>query len=164
MNKKAAVELSMNFLVIVILAVVIVGFSFYIFFTIFGKAEELSELTQERLNERVEALQCDGVVCMPSTYKKLPRGKSHLFGVKILNTGDDGEFTLDVNHLDEPTLNYAPRNPYPVFVKRNKEERVGIGVDVPKNASSGVYIFNVEVLDPAGAPYGPKQQIRIEVP
>ena len=83
MNKKGAIELSVNFLVISRLAIVIVGFSFYIFFTVFGEAQDLSDLTQEQLNERIEDLQCDGTVCMSSSYKKMNRGDLNLFGVKI---------------------------------------------------------------------------------
>ncbi len=161
MNKKA-IELSVNFLVIIILAIVIVGLSFYILFTVFGEASELGELTQEQLNERVENLQCDGIVCMPLTSKTLYRGQSHLFGVKILNTGAKGDFIVKVIHLDEPTLNYVPQT-YVINIDSNQEEPVGIIVDVPKNASSGVYIFNIDVSDPSNTPYG-RQQLRIEVP
>lgn len=164
MSKKAAIELSMNFLVIIILAIVILGFSFYLFFSVYGKAQELGELTQAQLNERVEELQCDGVVCISSNYQKLHRGKFHLFGVKITNTGEESEFIVNVEHVpvDEQTLNYVPKE-YPITIGQNKEGRVGIGIAVPKEAASGIYIFNVDVTR-NGFLYGTKQQIRVEVP
>ena len=162
MNKKA-VELSVNFLVVIILAIVIVGLSFYILFTVFGEASELGELTQEQLNERVENLQCDGIVCMPLTSKILHRGQSHLFGMKILNTGAKNDFIVKVIPFDEPTLNYVPQTPYVINIDANQEEPVGIVVDVPKDASSGIYIFNIDVYVGDDI-YAPRQQLRIEVP
>ncbi len=162
MHKKAAIELSVNFLVIIILAIVIVGFSFFIFFTVFMEAQDLSDLTQEQMNERIEELQCDGTVCMSSTYRKMNRGDFHLFGIKILNTGEDAEFKVIVNATDKLTLNYVPKE-YEVSIEQNKAEPVAIGIKVQKDQTSGIYIFNIHV-EKGGISYGNTQQIRIEVP
>ena len=70
MNKKG-IELSVNFLVVLILSIVIISFGIYLLTSVVGKASELSKMTQEDLNKRIETLQCSGNVCFAVNYKLL---------------------------------------------------------------------------------------------
>ena len=168
MRKKAAIELSANFLVVIILSIVIVGFSVYILTTMVSKAKELGSMTQEDLDQRIESLQCSGIVCTAINYKQIERGKFDTFGVKVFNTGmTPGElFTIKVSQASpaSPQLNWQPKD-YQFNIQQNDEARIGIGIEVPKNTTSGTYIFNVNITK-AGqtAIYGYPQQIRVEVP
>ena len=162
MNKKG-IELSINFLVVIILSIVIVTFSVIILTSIVGKAGELNKMTQEDLDKRIESLQCTGIVCFAVNYKELERGDFHIFGLKVF-TRDEGNFELKVEQASPatPKLLFQPKN-YTFSLDGNDETRIGIGFEIPKNATSGLYIFNVKILKGTQA-YGNPQQIRIDIP
>ena len=167
MNKKG-IELSVNFLVVIIISIDIIGFSVYILTTVVGRAGELSRMTQEDLNKRIETLQCTGIVCFAVNYKEIKRGEFDIFGLKIFNTGAEAEFSLDIAPV-KPGLSFVPESGETFRIGGNEEKRIGIGIEVPKNATSGIYIFNIGVTRTSIAEgtteeYPPKQQIRIEVP
>ena len=114
MNKKAAIELSMNFLVVIILSIVIVGVSAAIIIGIASKSYELSAMTQDDLNNRIEALNCNQKVCFSSNYQMLSRGGYHVFGLRVFNEHDtDKLFTITAKQVspDENAsfLYYVPK-------------------------------------------------------
>lgn len=161
MNRKA-ITLSVNFLVIIILSIVIISFSVYILTAVVGKAGELSKMTQEDLDKRIETLQCSGQVCFAVNYKVIERGEFGVFGLKIF-TKDPGNFKVNIEQVPgQYELSYQPKN-LTFSLRGNDEKRIGIGIEVPENVSSGLYIFNVNV-EKDNTPYPPPQQIRVEVP
>jgi hypothetical protein len=166
MRKKAAIELSANFLVVIILSIVILVGSVYLLTTVVGKARELSAMTQDDLDKRIESLQCTDLVCFAVNYKQIERGKFEVFGLKVFNNGQtQGEdFKLTVNQTSPlaPQLNWQPKT-YEFRARLNDEARIGVGIEVPKNASSGIYIFNANVYKDNSI-YGNTIQFRVEVP
>lgn len=162
MNKKA-IELSVNFLVIIILSIVIVGFSSYILISVVTKAGDLSRMTQQDLDKRIESLHCSGKVCIAVNYKQMERGEFSVFGLKIFNNLQEQEFKVITTSTQEQTLYFQPIQ-YNVTIKGNEEKRIGIGFEIPKSAVSGIYIFNIIVKDQNEKQYGNPQQIRIKVP
>ena len=51
-----------------------------------------------------------------------------------------------------------------VFIDKNEEVAIGIGVQVPANAVSGTYIFNVDIFTQDGKPYSNVQKLYVDVP
>jgi len=151
----------MNFLVVIILSIVIISFSVFLLTSIVGKAGELSKMTQDDLDKKIENLQCSGNICFAVNYKMIERGGFHIFGLKI-HSSEAGNFVVEINPVSRNELLYQPKQ-YDFILRGNDEARIGLGFEVPKNASSGIYIYNVDVTR-NGQPYPPKQQIRIEVP
>lgn len=160
MNNKGAVTLSVNFLVVIILAIVILSLSVYFLTSIIGKAKSIGEMAQSDLDKQIENIQCEGVVCVPVNYKQIKAGEFDIFGVKIYNAGPPQTFSLIVN----ATGTNLPHKPDDVDVtlKQNQEKRIGIGFEVPKGTPKGIYIFNVMVFS-GDNQYAPTQQIRVEV-
>jgi len=166
MRKKAAIELSANFLVVIILSIVILVGSVYLLTTVVSKARELSAMTQDDLDKRIESMQCTNLVCFAVNQKQIERGKFDVFGLKVFNNGQtQGEnFILTVSQASpsDSQLNWQPKT-YDFRVRLNDETRIGVGIEVPKNASSGTYIFNANVQKD-NAIYGYPLQFRVEVP
>ena len=65
-NKKAAVELSLNFLVVLIISIVLFGFGVIFIRNLFSQATDLRDLTLEELDDRIADLICEGTdrVCI----------------------------------------------------------------------------------------------------
>jgi len=169
MNKKA-IALSVNFLVIIILSLVIVGLSIYFFTNILTKAKSLASYTQEELDKRIESIQCEGLVCIPLNFKKIYPGKFTIFGMKIFNDyNDDKTFFLEKvcsgtspgseTLICDENLNILTYDK--VKIPAKTEKRIAIGVEAKKNAEPGLYIITLKV-NVDGSQYG-VQQIRVEV-
>jgi hypothetical protein len=183
-NKKA-IALSVNMLVVIILAVVIFVFGVAFLYNILSKSLQLKGAVDEDLDRQMEIVLCDKPVCLSSSYKKIYRGEFEVVGLRIYNTGDSRFFTATVSEpappdpkgydkegnplaADDPGLYYvAGAGPdttiREIEIPARSEKSIGIGIEVPKNAKSGIYVLNVKV-NAGGADYPPPQQIRVEVP
>ena len=86
MKKKAAIELSVNFLVILIICIVIFGSSLYILRKFFTHADTLRNTYDERTEKQIEALLDDGSkVAIPFDKKTISNGEFKTFGFGVLN-------------------------------------------------------------------------------
>ena len=181
-NKKA-IALSIRMLVVLILAIVIFGFGVSFLYNIMSKAFKLKGVVDEDLDRQIETILCDKPVCLAVNYKKIYRKEYEVIGLRIYNTYDSPQtFIVTVNEADPKGYNktnapFSPDDPSlyvvvsagPDITKREidigsrKERGIGIGIEVPKNAKSGIYVFNLNVKVGI-SDYPPPQQIRIEVP
>ena len=155
LKKKAAVELSMNFLVILIITLVIFGFGIAFTYKFRDRSSDILNLKFDELNQRVEDLLCSSSEksCIGVGKLTIRRGENGLFSLKVINMLDSGEdlFTLTVasstpsgydkdnNDINTP-LQFVPTNKE-FNVKINNEKKLGIAVFVPKDAKSGTYIL-----------------------
>lgn len=174
MNKKAAIELSANFLVIIIICIVVFGFSVYIIKRFFTHAETIRMTYDERTEKEIERLLDDGSrVAIPFDKKTIYNGEFKTFGIgimNILNIAGSNKFNISVkfdkayNKNNEemcPASNPCSSPPDGWLqttsgqstvdgisiiktIKNNEQEKFLLGVDV-KNAPSGTYIFNLYV-------------------
>lgn len=104
MNKKAAIELSVNFLVIIIICIVVFGFSIYIIKRFFTHAETIRMTYDERTEKEIERLLDDGSrVAIPFDEKTIYNGEFKTFGIGIMNT-----------------LNIAERNNFRITISFDK--------------------------------------------
>ncbi len=86
MNKKAAIQLSVNFLVILIICIVIFGSSIFVLRKFFSHAGTIKGTYDERVEKQIEALLDDGSrVAIPFDRKKIPNGEFETFGIGVLN-------------------------------------------------------------------------------
>lgn len=175
LNKKS-IELSLNFIVIILISVVIFSFGIFFIRSLSHEVTDLTQLTLEGIDQMISDLACDGSarVCISPVTKTIPRKKFGVFGIKIVNVINNQNFdvavtsssplgyTRDNTPITSPplTLNPAARA---LTIKKNEDKKIGIGIQVPANAVSGTYIFNVEIKN-AGVPYVQVQKLYVDVP
>lgn len=185
MFNKRGIELSVNFLVIIIISLVIFGFGIYFISRLSSSATELGDLTLGELDKRIGDLICEGSarVCIGIERQIIKRAKLGVFGLKILNLDDAQQFEVTVlpsnpigydssnqpiqktgsfrGLLIIPSLYTSPGRA--VQIDKNEQETIGIGVQVPEDAPPGTYIFNIDIKDGAGSAYSKTQKIYVDV-
>lgn len=177
MPSKKAIELSLNFIIIIILSIIIFGFGIRFISKLSSQAIELQEVTTSELDERIGNLVCEGSdrVCVGIDRKTVRRTKFDVFGLKIINILDSQSFDITVSR---PSPSGYTRNKQPiqsdqlvwnpksrsVFIEKNEEKNLGIGIQVPANAVSGTYIFDVKIQTADGKPYSATQKLYVDVP
>ena len=170
MNKKA-IELSINFIVITILSLIVLGIGFYLVTHIFTTAEEykaeLDEQTQENILETLR--QSGELVSLPINKYTILRGGHTILGIGVLNDiGDLETFypTLTCNEAIDADQNelcavnngvscdieataycndWITVDTTGITLENRKSEIVGIVVLVPDNAPEGTYGFTFKV-------------------
>ncbi|MBI2651776.1 hypothetical protein HYX01_04855 [Candidatus Woesearchaeota archaeon] len=180
---KKGIELSLNFLVIIIIALVIFGFGIRFIYKLTSEADKLGSVTTEELDEKIGNLFCQNAekVCMPISKKTIQKGKFGVMGIKITNILDKKQdFSIQINPSSPAgyTKNNDAIQPSeinkenkiklkyrqsPISIEKNGEEIIGIGIEIPKNAKSGTYIFNVDVGYGTES-YGETNKFYVEVP
>ncbi len=177
MANKRAIELSLNFIVVLIISLIIFGFGVKFISELSSHATELQDLTISELDERIGNLICDSSerVCIGIDRKTIKRANFGIFGVKIINIFDSQDFditikpsspagyTKDKKEIQGVSLILNPQQ-RSVFIGRNDEASIGIGVQVPADAVSGTYILNVEIKTQDAKPYSAIQKLYVDVP
>jgi|TARA_Y100000310_G_C20683191_1_gene817341 hypothetical protein len=156
---KKAVQLSLNFLVTIIIAIAIFVFGVRFISDLAVETSKLESFTTEQLDKRTQNLVCDQTekVCIPITKKTIQKGNFDVFGIRITNILDTTEFDInvkvsklitkgndeitDATVLDKIKLKHRQK----VIVEKNNEENIGLGIGVAKNAFSGTYILDVKI-------------------
>ena len=177
MINKRAIELSLNFIVILIISIVIFGFGVRFISKLSSQATELQEITTSELDERIGNLVCEGSdrVCVGIDRRTIRRTKFDVFGLKIINILDTQGFDITVARpvpsgytknkaeIQSDNLIWNPKS-RTVFIEKNEEKNLGIGVQVPANAVSGTYIFDVKIQAQDGKAYSQVQKLYVDVP
>ena len=178
---KRGIELSLSFIVVIIISIVIFGFGIRFMAKLFSQANALQDLTSKELDERIGNLICEGSerVCIGIDRKKMMKNEIYVFGLKIINILDSQNFEINVSHPEpigykkdkQPIQKVAPFNGLiikpayrTVLIAKNEEKNLGIGIQVPSNAVSGTYILNVEIKTEDGELYSTVQKIYVDVP
>ncbi len=175
--EKRGIELSLTFLVTIILAVVIMAFGVRFLYSLASEATGLDKTSTEQLDKRFAELSCSSndKVCIGIIRKVIQKGKTNAFGLKIINIGATSEFKAEVspskafdkqNNEIENNINFK-YNSNQMTIEKNEEKRLGISFEVPKNAESGTYVFDVLVkykADDEFGQYDDLQKIYVEVP
>ncbi|MEK6808265.1 MAG: hypothetical protein AABY14_01105 [Nanoarchaeota archaeon] len=166
LNKKA-IELSVNFIVVLIISIVV--FSMGIFFVkkIFEGSEKTQQSYFERYDREVQDLLCNSkdIICIPKDTIDYSKKQSPFYGIVISNIlGEEYNFNLVVNFSKA----YNPDNSVlcdtnsegscgdpsqwlttgydtnPIIIKNNEQAKKAIALDV-KGAKTGTYVFDVRV-------------------
>jgi len=180
MNKKAF-ELSINFIVILIISIVIFGYGIKFVYDLMNQANEIKDITEKEINAQLENILCDSSerICIGTSTKEIRPNKVGVFTVGILNTGDRNQFYIDVKESDSEGIHYIGRTYWmlqnEVTIEPNEQKKVGIGVQVPGGADKGTYVLNVYICkgdslsscdkdSPPDVRYGTTQKLYVVVP
>ncbi len=169
MNKKAAIQLSANFLVMMIIAIVVFSFSIYFIKKVFTGAETTRNLYDQRIEKEIEKLLDDGsMIAIPFDKKTIYSGEFNTFGLGVLNVmntanPDKDTFKISITfnkafdksntEIGSPPdadswLQTTQQTGGPIThtlqIKNNEQEKFLLGV-APTGAEPGTYIFDMVV-------------------
>jgi hypothetical protein len=171
MNKKG-MELSINFVILLILAIVTFGYSVQFIYTMFNELSQLEGQTFDQLDKQVEGLTCGSQqVCLGVSRATMVRGAFRVFGLRILNSRNtDTDFKITLEHGLVPEagekLYFKPDVREITQLGAGDVQVIGLGVEIPKTARSGNYVLNINVVSKDGAvevPYGDQEVYKLNV-
>lgn len=163
MNKKG-IELSVNFVVMLIIAMTIFGMGLVLFGKFFGEAENIRENLDEQTKRELQQQMINSpeqVVIYP-TQMTIEKGKGSVFGVGILNIDETDDFTITTTFdgtscYDRKGEKFeCEENNIRVVetitreIAGNKREIMDVPVRVDRAVSIGKYAVKVEVSDSGG--------------
>jgi len=188
MSNKKAIELSLNFIVIIIISIIIFGFGVKFIYNLSSKAKHITEYTLSELDERVKDIICGGYdrICVDIDHKTIKRKNHNFFELEIVNIFNNQEFTIIVSPpsdklgIRKDKTDIGPNEPHLIInppvrtitLKKNEERGIVLGVEVPADAVSGTYILNLEIKTNIKQPdgsykynyYVPIQKLYVDVP
>ena len=159
--KKRGFELSVSFLVMLILTLAVFGMGIYLVNKFFGSTKEMQANLDQQTSAQLEALMDDGSkVAVPINKKEVKLGEQTVFGVGVLNTlGTEKEFNISVTYstglnknnekidLDEAEWSkWMLYEEEPFTLKNNEKKKLPILIRIPGKAAAGRYVFDIEVL------------------
>ena len=159
---KKGFELSINFIVQLIMAIVIFGFGIAFATRMFGGGNEISEMAYEDFNNKVQALSCSGYdqVCLAQKSVTIPKGDLKIVPFTVKNElGEDANFRVivrntayigkDNERVDAENFASSGIKPLSLFdlSDEGRVEKIanrdsftyGIGILAPKDAVPGKY-------------------------
>ena len=173
MHSKKSIELSLNFIIVIIISITIFGFGVLFISRLSSSATDLTKLTTSQLDEQISNIACGGYerVCISPEKKEIQREKFGVFGIKLFNIKSTENFEISIipstalNKNGLPITNSLTIKPHSrqVDIKQNEEKIVGIGIGVPSNAPSGTYTFDVNIKN-NNEKYVPVQKLVVDVP
>ena len=163
MQKKGAIGLSMNVLVVIIISLVVLGMGVAMLYSFIEGASDIKTKLDAKTNAELERLLVNQgkMVALPLHVADIERGEMHLFGIGIMNVGDFGEeFYIKIelsrayNEDDEEITELVKTgisdwflfNDETIHIQEGDHVKESIGVIVPKDALKGQYIFAARVF------------------
>lgn len=157
--EKKGFELSISVIVTIIIAIVLLGLGVLLLNKFIGGAQEIKQELDEETDQQLSLLLESGQrAAIPFNSFDMRRGDSEIIGFGILNIEDSTKsyiFTVDESTAftsENVGINFEADNW--VRYDRNSVEigpretyKTAILLTVPKNATSGTYVFNVEVRE-----------------
>ncbi|MFC1728607.1 hypothetical protein ACFLZ7_04040 [Nanoarchaeota archaeon] len=179
MKSKKGMQLSINFIVILIIAIAVFGFGITFVGKFFEGASQLKENLDADTEKRIESLLNTGEqVAIPINSKTIEIGKSDVFGVGVLNVlGSTQEFKINIvctsafgkGNEDLKSLCLNPEEQGWVFnnqvsatIPNNEQEVFPILFQVPQGTKSGTYIFTITVVDESDKIYDVPRKIYVK--
>ena len=165
MQRKGAIGLSMNVLVVIIISLVVLGMGVTMLYSFIGGASDIKTKLDAKTNAELERLLVNQgkMVALPLHVADVERGEMHLFGIGIMNIGDVGEefyIKVELSHAyneDGEEITSAVGlsgwflfNDEAIHIQEGDHVKESIGVIVPQDALKGQYIFAARVFtDPS---------------
>ncbi|MBW2967625.1 hypothetical protein KY362_04005 [Candidatus Woesearchaeota archaeon] len=152
-NNKRGIELSVNFIVMLILAIAVFAGGLVFASKFFGHAEKVRASLDAQTERQIEKLLDSGSpVVLPINTKEIFRNKHDTFGAGVL-ARYPGDYILHVQYVkaidkekneiqDELNVQYDQT---PLTLKKNEKGKYLIMVEVPKQVSTGTYIYKLWV-------------------
>jgi hypothetical protein len=182
--KKASIEVGVNFLVVTIICLALLGIGIYLMskFVILGQ-EQLGKVDEANQQRLIKLLSTGRVAVIPSI-AYINRGETAKFSLGISNElGYDSYFAIYVMPRSiPPDATVPPEIQYSheaTNIKNNMNNFMLVGIKIPKADPKGTYVFNIYVCkdscrdccyedpsytDPYSTDkYGELQQVQINV-
>jgi len=173
-RKKASMELSVNFLVVMIICIVLLGIGIKLITTFVGGAEKMrKDVDSVQKAELIKAMNDGALVAVYPIKLTVNRGSNADFSLGIANElGRNESFSLYVLKVSSnsgipPTPLYVTKA---IPINNNEQYFTPIRIPVPKEASHGTYIFNVYVchslarcINGSDDSYGDLQKLYVNV-
>lgn len=152
-------ELSINFIVILFLSLTVFFFGSKFIYDLSSQAVTLEGMSSDQLDDKIQDLLCDSNdrVCIGEDRMKIKRGDLGVFGIKITNVlpqekffevnvsrPSRGGYDRENNPIHDDNLKWMPQS-RGFSLDRNAERSIAIGVEVPKDAVIGTYVFDVKI-------------------
>tara|TARA_B100001971_G_C18202812_1_gene545691 strand:- start:69 stop:626 length:558 start_codon:yes stop_codon:yes gene_type:complete len=156
MNNKRAMQLSINFLVVIILGIAMLVMGVVFVRKMFTGASDIKANLDKQTEEELENLMTSGErVAIPYTKKEVRAGKTVIFGLGILNVlGEDSNFVIDIEcgGTVPDTLSCMPVNdivhPFMIndlSVENNDQHKMPIAIKAPSD--KGTYIIDIRICN-----------------
>lgn len=186
MNKRG-MELSTNFIVILIISMAILAFGIYFINMIFSSVAEQKLALDSQTEAQLERLMDDGgKVVIPIKSKTIAPGDLDTFGIGVLNVLDTQSFSIAITYSDAfnaanqqidcvsdcPTWILTTSSTTPISdgviiqqtIGKNQKKKMLLGILPSDNAKPGTYIFDVDVTKQDGVKYDSKHKIYVKIP
>lgn len=172
-NKKAAVELSVNMIVITVLSLIVLGIGFYLVTSLFSTATEYKGTLDEQTEQNIlTALKKPGeLISIPITQYTIERGDKKIIGVGLRNNIDTAEsetFYISMtcteaiaedetelcnanagSSCDTETTGFCTTWPMlgdeQLIIENRDAEVVSIFYVIPDDAPSGTFGYNLKI-------------------
>lgn len=161
MNKKG-IELSVNFMIVLIITLVVFGMAIYLLKMFFSTAVEIKENIDTQTEEEIQRVLFSGErVAIPVNKKEIRRGSSEVFGIGILNVDNSGpDFTVRIDlgkvialdGISDFDSNLAVKKEYEKEIKNNQHVIISMPISSPRDSLIGTHIVNVCVFNTADCP------------
>jgi len=173
--------MSVETLVVIIISLVVLAGGITLMYKWIYGAESIKSSLDEQTNSELERLLVEQgkQVALPRNVADLNRGENHVFGIGILNVGDESNFRIEVGDPQAVDQTNNPisvavdksswllYNDQPITLKQGQHVKEFINVKVPKeNTPLGQYIFPVKVRYGSGPDekqYGNTQKVIVNV-
>ncbi|MBU0457543.1 MAG: hypothetical protein ABH824_06045 [Nanoarchaeota archaeon] len=177
-EKKAAIDLSINTIVIIIISLVILAGGVSLLYKFIGGAEEIKADLDLRTQDELERLLVDQGkrVALPLHVADIERGKSHVFGIGMLNTLDNKEDfyieiisnkVIDTSEQDvtgqQKVMSWLSYRTDGISIASGNNQKESILVSIPDDAIKGQYIFTATVKTTDMNSYGNPQKFIVNV-
>jgi len=157
MKNRRGMQLSVNFVVMLILAITIFAFGIAFLNKLFPRVHEYRGYLDEQTEAQLESLLSQGQrVAIPITNKRIKAGDAAVFGVGLLNidpedthfyfriTVENG-YAFDSNEEQIANSFHAPLYTPEHELKNNQNKKITVVLPSAKNTRKGTYVFNVYV-------------------
>ena len=148
-NKKA-IELSINFIVMMIISLAIFGSGMKLTYDLYDKATKQSVQLNSQTQEQISSILDDGaLVAIAFNEKTIQRTEKDVFGIGIFNTfgSSENDFYIKVDCYkgsdSNPTSNIGLLYENQHVIANNEKKIIKIQAVVDKTAEQGIYICNV---------------------
>ena len=164
-KSRRGIELSINFIVMLVLAIAVFAGGLVFASKFFSHAEKMRGTLDAQTQRQLEKLLDSGSpVVLPISSKEIFRNKFDTFALGVL-AKNMGTYTVRVDFKEAfekgsnyPLRRYAdlenswikPSSEQSLELEKNEKGKFLIGVEVPKDAEKGTYIFEVSVAFEAG--------------
>lgn len=154
---KKGIELSVNFIVVFVIALIILFFGIKLVYDIIGEGKEMEFALTKRVMDELEILAAQGErLSIAFNQETIPSGKQHIFGLGILNTDANKKYFAikvekgpaydnDNNPIDEADNKIQVLFNNKAFIELDEHKKIPIMVKAPLGTKPGSYTLNVSV-------------------